>query len=204
MKLRSVFAVILAFVAVAAMTAPAAGAGKPKPIAIDKFNDTFEDMYLADDVSSACGVDVSATVNPKGRVRIYVDGEDGHYVEGHVSVRTTFENEATGEQVISFWSDNFSDSFSANIEGDIGTFSGEHSQNGLFNLYRAPGHGVIAREAGQINFSFIDVVNLETGETIYFEETVEFVGPHPLSETMGLSDEDNAALCSALGGSFQP
>ena len=204
MKRRSIFAVFIMLVSLVAVASPAAAAkgGKAEPIYIDQFNDTFEDEYFAMDISASCGIDASVTVYAKGRVRVYQDDESGYSVEGHVSVRSTIVNEATGDTVISFYSDNFTDAGMEEINGDIGTFSAEFSQRGLYNQYRSPGLGVIAREAGQVTFTIDVVFDPENGEESFFEETVDFKGPHPLVESMG--DETQAAICSALGGSLQP
>jgi hypothetical protein len=200
MKRRSIFAVFITLVSLVAVASPAAAAegGKAKPIFVDQFNDTFEDEYFAMDISSMCGIDASVTVNAKGRVRVYQADESGFSVEGHVSVRSTIVNEATGDTVISFYSDNFSEAGMTTTEGG---FSAELNQRGLYNQFRSPGLGVIAREAGQITFTFEEFFDPETGE-FSFNETVDFKGPHPLVESMG--DENLAAICSALGGSLQP
>ncbi len=195
-------ATIIAAIALVMTVAPAAQAKKAQPIAIEKFNETFEDPFFGGFLAQECNVaEVTATVTEKGRVKIFENG-----ATGHVNIRVVLENPATGQRIIQSFSNTFSD-FDAETFRDDGLLEVhiQSSNTGLAQKWHAPGVGVIVRDAGQIEFDTVLLIDptIEDGDPVIdVMESFTSKGPHPWAENgFGPTPEQGAAICGALGGS---
>lgn len=168
---------------------------------VDEFDEKFSDDVYAEFLESACGVeDVAVEVHAAGRVRVYSWGAIGFE---RVTARAT--NARTGQYFVQAYRNHFEYAATETLGGDgLVYVDVETTYSGLAQQFRAPGVGVIVRDAGTIGFEVslvVDPMRPPGEEVIEVVETFDARGPHPWAEQgQEPTPEQATAICGALGG----
>jgi hypothetical protein len=156
----------LAAVFAVALVLPAAAlAAQP----VERFHDNFRDTF-SDEV---CGIPVDGVVVGVDNFFVYADDS----FKDTSSVRITFTNPENGKSVV--LSNAGQIRGKAVIDEDAGTITFVTTYKGLPEKIKTAHGPVLLRDAGLI--SFVDVVDLETGELISSDVIIK--GPHPEAES---------------------
>ena len=165
----------------------------------------FENTGFADFLSDACGVP-NVTVMTTEKVNLWV----GNGTEvGHVGFTTVITNSDTGQYIVESASFRIETTFSETLGSDgLLTIDFEDTFTGVPIKWRAPGQGVIARDAGSINFAGQLVIDTTIDPAVEdpvvsFNEVITQKGPHPFADNFGPTDEQAEAFCTAIGGTPQ-
>lgn len=168
-----------------------------KPVFMDRFVDEFteEDPGFA----AACGV---ATVHVDGVVKgTFKEFADGTFWEQVVGKIEFTGPDDEGPVVLSFANVHEGNLVSESVDNGLLTLVFEDTFIGNPEKWRAPGVGVIVRDAGFISWTVTVVIDLSTDELVSEEFTdVEIHGPHPIFENgFSFTEDQFAQICSALG-----
>ena len=168
---------------------------------VDKFDETFPDDDFASFLETECNVaDVHVEVRAKGRVQVYEDG-----ATGFDSGTARAVNTETGEYFVQTYHNHFSfESFESIREDGLHEVEIHEVYRGLAEQFRAPGLGVIVRDAGNVAVDvelLLDPTADPEDQLLDVVETFNIKGPHPWAEQgFGPTAEQAIAICGAIGG----
>ena len=158
--------VLVALVAVLAITPAAALAGAP----IEQYHDRFSESFSA----VACGIAVDVEVVATNNFFVYADGS----VKGTGSYKATLTNPLNGTSVMLSSAGAFTDTAPV-VDEAAGTITFHPVIKGLAGKIQTA-NGPVLLDAGII--AFADTFDLDTGEFISGEVTLS-KGPHPEADS---------------------
>lgn len=202
--MKTITRAVAAVTAIAGTTLAAAGPAHAVPsdvVFVDKFDETFSDDGFASFLEAGCNVaDVHVEVRAKGRVQVYEDG-----ATGFESGTARAVNTETGEYFVQTYHNHFSFESSETIREDgLHEVEIHEVYRGLAEQFRAPGLGVVVRDAGNIAVDVELLIDPTADPEEQIREVVEtftIKGPHPWAEQgFGPTAEQAIAICGAIGG----
>jgi hypothetical protein len=155
-----------------------------------RYHDDFE---IVDPVlSEACGYEVTVSIDAYGTVRLFDDGRVMANEHG------TQILSANGRSLTNTWAGLFKGQSSETFNED-GTLTVDFDDNnyGLHSKWVGDDGGVLIMDRGRAHFVGTAVIDLETGELISLEETIDTSGPHPILDQGGLEPADACAYFDA-------
>ena len=146
---------------------------------IEQFHDRFTDSFSGE----ICGIPVDIDLVVTDNFFVYADGS----FRDTSSFMATFTNPVNGKSVVLSSAGQITGT--AIVDEEAGTITFLTSFTGLPEKIQTAGGAVLLRDAGIITFA--DTFDLETGEPISFEITVN-KGPHPEA------DSDFTLFCEVI------